>query len=182
MSTELSRNWYIIQVRSSCEKKVAQTIKQILALENIGHLVESIIIPVEKVIEIKRGKKVEVEKRFLPGYVLLKAEMNDKLWHTVISIKDVIKFLGSSDKPSPIPQAEVDRIFSQMKDGTNINSKKIAFNIGDYVKVIDGPFESFVGVIEGIDEANGRLKVSMSIFGRPTPVDLEFTQVTKDRE
>ena len=135
--------------------------------------------PTEKVEEIRRGKKIVVEKRFLSGYVLIHALINEKLWHVISKVKDVIKFVGSGNKPSPLSEQEVERIFLQMKEGTNTNSV-ITFNLGEYVQVVEGPFDSFSGVIVEINAAKKRLKVVMMIFGRETPVDLEFHQVSKE--
>jgi transcriptional antiterminator NusG len=172
--------WYIIPVKSNCEKKVVEAITQRLALENIGHLVEEIVIPVEKVEEIRRGKKIVIERKIWPGYILIKAMMHDKLVNSIRSIENVKTYSRGQERFSSLSLEEVERIFSQMREGTNINNSKTVFKIGDYVKVIDGPFESFTGVIENIDEMKGRLKVSVTIFGRSTPVDLEFAQVSKD--
>lgn len=176
----MNGKWYIVQAYSGFEKKVALAIQEDAAKQGISELFEEIIIPTEEVLEMKRGKKVTAERKFFPGYVLVKMVMTEATWQLVKSIPKVNGFLGGSgNRPKPITQAEADRIFAQLNMGGNATKEKAIFEVGDNVKVVDGPFESFVGVIEEVDIDKERLKLSVSIFGRPTPVDLQFSQVEK---
>lgn len=171
--------WYIIHAHSGFEKKVAQSIKEQFVQHNITDKLEEVVVPTEEVVELRRGKKVAAERKFFPGYVLVKMELNDLTWHLVKNTQKVTGFLGGSGKPQPIPQKEVERIFSQIKEGIEKPRTTVAYEIGETVKVIDGPFDSFVGVVEDVEEDKARIKVSVSIFGRATPVELEFSQVEK---
>jgi transcriptional antiterminator NusG len=172
--------WYIVQAYSGFEKKVAQAIGEDAAKQGISDHFLELVIPTEETIEMKRGKKVTAERKFFPGYVLVKMVMTEATWQLVKSVPKVNGFLGGSgNRPKPITQAEADRIFAQLNVGGAVTKSKNLFEIGDNVKVVDGPFESFVGVIEDIDADKERLKLSVSIFGRPTPVDLQFSQVEK---
>jgi len=174
----VTKRWYIIHAMSGHENKVVKLIEESATRKNLTGLIEKIVIPVANVVEIKRGKKVTVEKKFLPGYILIKMDMSDDLWHIIKSTPKVTGFLGGNI-PQPVSDAEVDRIFKQMEEGPSIAAGNLKFDTGDSVKVVDGPFESFIGVVMDVDEEKERLKVSVSIFGRPTPVELEFTQVEK---
>ena len=171
--------WFIIHVYSGFEKKVKESIKEQAEQKGLGHLFEEILVPMEEVVEVRRGKKVAAERKFFPGYVMVKMALNDETWSLVRNTAKVTGFLGPSGKPSPIPDHEADRIRNQIQEGVEHPKPTIAFMSGDNVRVSDGPFASFNGVVEEVDEAKGRLKVSVSIFRRATPVELEYSQVEK---
>ena len=173
------KNWYIVQSHSSFENKVAQLIKEEADKAKISDKFEEIVVPTHDVTEVKRGKRVQRKKKYFPGYVLIKSEMDDKIYHMIKNLKKVSGFLGSKGIPVAVSQKEIDRILGQIKDGVVQPKTGVEYNIGEKVQVIDGPFASFNGLIEDIDEDKARLKVSVSIFGRPTPVDLEYSQVEK---
>jgi len=175
----VSFEWYIVQAVSGCEKKVSTAIRENAIRKGISDLIEDIVVPVEKAMEVRKGKKVETERKSLPGYVLVKMSFNDDLWHMIRAISKVTGFLGSSGKPRAISEKEVKRIFDQIEQSSLIVNNTVTYEIGESIKVIDGPFESFIGVVEGVDAEKTRLKVSVTIFGRSTPVDLDFTQVSK---
>ena len=171
--------WYIVQSYSGFEKKVSEQIKEELRkagmVENFGE----VLVPTHDVTEIKKGKRTVAKRKYFPGYVLAKLELNDEIYHLIKSIKKVSGFLGPQGKPSPISDAEVSKIVGNMEESIANPSSSISFSIGEQVRVCDGPFASFNGLIEEIDEDKSRLKVSVSIFGRPTPVDLDYAQVEK---
>jgi transcriptional antiterminator NusG len=173
--------WYIVHAYSGFEKKVAQSIREQAVQKNIAHLIEEVVVPVEEVVEVRRGKKVAAERKFFPGYVMVKMELTDETWHMVKNTAKVTGFLGGGGKgrPVPITDKEADSIFAQVRDGITPSKSMISFEIGENVKIIDGPFESFVGLVEQVDDEKSRVKVSVSIFGRSTPVDLEYSQVEK---
>lgn len=176
----MDAKWYIVHAYSNFEKKVADAIRQTAAEKNLAELFEEILVPTEDVVVIQRGRKVTREMRFFPGYVLVKMVMNDQTFHVVNSTPKVTGFLGNGKKPIPVSQKEVDRILGTMEDVAAAPARPaILYEIGQSVRVIDGPFASFTGVVEDIDENTGRLKVSVSIFGRATPVELEYSQVDK---
>lgn len=172
--------WYILQSLAGQEKKVADTIEEKIKKEGFSSCIEEVVVPVEKMVEVRKGKKVDVEKKFLPGYILIKMDMNDDIWHVIQKIPKVGGFLGAQGKPQEVSEVEVKRITEQIATNAMARQNELRFEVGDSIKVNDGPFESFVGTVEGIDEVKQRLKVSVTIFGRATPLDLEFDQVTKE--
>lgn len=171
--------WYIVHAYTNFEGKVADAIRERARAGGLDGLFEEIVVPTEEVIEIKRGRKVPTERRFLPGYVLVKMKMTDAAFVMIKNTPKVTGFLGSDNKPMPIPEEEAMRILNQVKDGVERPKPTISFEIGENVKVADGPFASFAGIVEEVDEERSRVKVAVSIFGRPTPVELEFGQVEK---
>ena len=173
------KSWYIVQSHSSFENKVAQLIKEEADKAKISDKIEEIVVPTHDVTEVKRGKRIQRKKKYFPGYVLIKSEMNDNIYHMIKNIKKVSGFLGSKGIPVPVSDKEIEKILGQMKDGVAQPKSTIDYSIGEKVQVVDGPFASFSGLIEDIDEEKLRVKVSVSIFGRPTPVDLEFNQIEK---
>jgi transcriptional antiterminator NusG len=175
----MAKRWYTVNVLSNFEKKVAEAIKEAARQNGLVDEIEEVLVPTEEVVELRRGKKVQTERRFIPGYVLVKMEMTDAAYHAVIGVNRVTGFLGPMGKPSPLREGEVARIMNQVEVGLERPRPAITFEIGEQVKVIDGPFESFAGTVEEVDEDNSRLKVTVSIFGRATPVELEYTQVQK---
>ena len=164
---------------SNFEKKVAESIKLSAREKGLEHFFEEVLVPTEDVVEVRRGRKINTERRYFPGYVLVKMEMNDDAYHLVKDTPKVTGFLGSGNKPLPVSQKEVDRILGVMEEGVERPKPTIMFEIGENVRVTDGPFASFSGIVEEVDEDNARLKVAVSIFGRATPVELEYTQVAK---
>ena len=173
-------NWYIVQAYSGFEKKVVETIKDELKKHKLLDKLEEIMVPTHQVTEVKKGKRSKKEKKFFPGYVLIKVDLTKQIYHMIKNLQKVSGFLGSADKPTPISDSEIKRILGQVSETAVSQKTGINFEIGEKVKVCDGPFASFNGLIEEIDEEKSRLKVSVSIFGRPTPVDLEFNQVEKN--
>jgi transcriptional antiterminator NusG len=175
----MTARWYIIHVYSGFEKKVMSSIQEQAQQQGLTDLFEDIMVPMEEVVEVKRGKKVSAERKFFPGYVLVKMDLNDETWHLVRNTAKVTGFLGSGGRPAPIPDIEAERIVQQMQEGIEHPRPIVTFMTGDQVRVSDGPFSSFNGTVEEVDEPRGRLKVSVSIFGRATPVELEYSQVEK---
>ena len=175
----MAKHWYIVHTYSGFEKKVAESLKQRVTAFGLEEQIGEVLIPTEDVVEMKGGKKVVSPKRFFPGYVLVQMEMNDETWHVVKNTPKVSTFLGSKGKPTPISNSEASQISEQVLQGLEKPKSSIIFEIGEHIKVIDGPFASFDGMIEQIDEEKSRIKVAVSIFGRSTPVDLEYSQVEK---
>ena len=173
-------NWYIVQAYSGFEKKVVDSIKEELKKRKLDQNLGEIIVPTHQVTEVKKGKRSKKEKKYFPGYVLIKVNLNNEIYHLIKNLQKVSGFLGSANKPTPITDDEIQRILGQVSESAINQKSGISFEIGEKVKVCDGPFASFSGLIEEIDEEKSRLKVSVSIFGRPTPVDLEFNQVEKN--
>ena len=175
----MAKRWYSVSVLSNFEKKVADQIRTAVTEAGLQEEIDEVLVPTEEVIEVRRGKKVTSERRFMPGYVLVRMEMSNKGYHLISSINRVTGFLGPQGKPMPMRDAEVNQILNRVEEGEIAPRNLIRYDIGEKVKVTDGPFEGFDGMVEEVDESHNRLKVSVSIFGRATPVELEFTQVSK---
>lgn len=172
--------WYVLHVYSGFESKVAEAIQEKARKKGLEDFVEEILVPTEEVVEVKRGQRVNTERKFFPGYVLAKLDMQDDVWHLIKDTPKVSGFLGAGGtKPVPISEAEAKRIMNQVQEGIDSPRPSVIYDVGEEVKVIDGPFASFNGIVEEVDEEKAKLKVSVSIFGRSTPVELEYGQVEK---
>jgi len=175
----MAKRWYSVSVLSNFEKKIAEQIRTSIIETGLEDEIEEVLVPTEEVIEVRRGKKVTTERRFMPGYVLVRMEMSDQGYHLINSMNRVTGFLGPQGRPMPMRDAEVNAILNRVQEGEEAPRTLLTFEVGEKVKVNDGPFEDFDGLVEFVDDANQRLKVTVSIFGRETPVELEFTQVSK---
>ena len=175
----MAAHWYVVHVYSGFERKVAQSIEEQAKQSDMDDEILQVLVPVEEVVEMRRGAKVQGERKFFPGYVLLRMELTDESWHLVKNTPKVTDFLGSKGRPIPISDSEAERIMHQVQEGIERPKPSITFEIGEQVRVCDGPFNSFNGLVEEVDEERARLKVAVSIFGRATPVELEYSQVAK---
>jgi len=172
-------NWYIVQTFSGFEHKVAETIKENIKSKKLEDKISDVLVPIHEVTEVKRGKRVQRKKKFFPSYVLVKMEMKKELYHMIKNIQKVTGFLGTPGNPAPVSDNEIEKILGNIKEGSLVPDPILTFDVGEQVKVCEGPFASFTGLVEEVDEEKSRLKVSVSIFGRPTPVELEYNQVEK---
>ena len=175
----MAARWYVVNAYSGFEKKVAESIRDQARQKGMEAVFAEILVPTEEVVEMRRGQRINAERKILPGYVLIKMDLSDESWHLVKNTPKVTGFLGDRGKPSPISEAEAQRIMNQVKEGVERPKPSITFEIGEQVRVSDGPFTSFNGSVEEVDEERARLKVAVSIFGRSTPVELEYSQVEK---
>jgi transcriptional antiterminator NusG len=175
----MAARWYIVHVYSGFEKKVAASIREQAELTELTESIQEVLVPTEEVVQMRRGQKINAERKFFPGYVLVKMDLSDEAYHLIKNTPKVTGFLGTGGRPSPISEAEAQRIMHQVQEGIERPKPSITFEIGEQVRVCDGPFASFNGLVEEIDEERARLKVSVSIFGRATPVELEYGQVEK---
>jgi len=175
----MTARWYIVHAYSNFEKKVAEDIENKARQKGLGDAIEQIVVPTEKVVEVRRGQKVDAERKFFPGYVLVKMDLTDEAYHLIKNTPKVTGFLGADNKPKPISEAEAARILHQVQEGIERPKPSVSFEVGEQVRVSEGPFASFNGVVEEVDDGRSRLKVAVSIFGRPTRVELEMGQVEK---
>ena len=173
------KKWYIVQTFSGFEQKVAETLRETVKIKELGEKICEVLVPLHEVTEVRRGKRVQKKKKYFPSYVLVKMEMSKDLYHMIKNIQKVTGFLGTRGQPVPVSDKEIDKILGNIKEGSLVPEPSISFDIGEQVKVCEGPFASFTGLVEEIDEEKSRLKVSVSIFGRPTPIELEYNQVEK---
>ena len=172
-------NWYIVQTFSGFEQKVSEILKETIKIKKLDDKISEVLVPIHEITEVRRGKRVQRKKKYFPSYLLVKMEMNKELYHMIKNIQKVTGFLGTSGTPARVPDKEIDKILGNIKEGSLVPEPVISFDIGEQVKVCEGPFASFTGLVEEVDEDKSRLKVSVSIFGRPTPIELEYNQVEK---
>ena len=173
------KNWYIVQTFSGFEHKVADTLKDTVKSKGLDDKITDVLVPLHEVTEVKRGKRVQRKKKYFPSYVLVKMEMNKELYHMIKDIQKVTGFLGTTGVPAQVSDKEIEKILGNIKEGSLVPEPTVSFDIGEQVKVCEGPFASFTGLVEEVDEEKSRLKVSVSVFGRPTPIELEYNQVEK---
>ena len=173
------KKWYIVQTFSGFEQKVAEILRETVKIKELGEKICEVLVPLHEVTEVRRGKRVQRKKKYFPSYVLVKMEMNKELYHMIKNIQKVTGFLGTTGQPVPVSDKEIDKILGNIKEGSLVPEPRVSFDIGEQVKVCEGPFSSFMGLVEEVDEEKSRLKVSVSIFGRPTPIELEYNQVEK---
>ena len=179
-TTKTSARWYILHVASGSENRIKTLILENAARHDKTEMIEEIVVPTFEVPEFKRGKKVLTEKKFMPGYILVKAQMNDDIWHLIKQVPKVSSFLGAKNRPQPLSDIEAERIFAQMENETKVAAETSIYNVGDKLQVIDGPFENLVGVVEEVEPTRQRLKILVSIFDKNTPIELNFNQVKKN--
>ncbi len=172
-------NWYIVQTFSSFEQKVAETLKEMIQKKNLSEKISDVLVPMHEVTLVKKGKRVQSKKKYFPSYVLVKMKMEKELYHMIKNIQKVTGFLGTTGTPVPVSDKEIDKILGNIKEGSLVPEPSLSFDVGEQVKVCEGPFASFSGLVEEVDEDKSKLKVSVSIFGRPTPIELEYNQVEK---
>jgi transcriptional antiterminator NusG len=172
-------NWYIVQTFSGFEQKVSETIKEAIKSKKLEDKITDVLVPIHEVTEVKRGKRVQRKKKYFPSYLLVKMEMSKELYHMIKNIQKVTGFLGTTGSPAVVSDKEIDKILGNIKEGSLVPEPTVSFDVGEQVKVCEGPFASFTGLVEEVDEEKSRLKVSVSIFGRPTPIELEYNQVEK---
>ena len=172
-------HWYIVQTFSGFEQKVAETLKEAIKSKDLNEKISDVLVPIHEVTEVKRGKRVKRKKKYFPSYVLVKMNMEKELYHMIKNIQKVTGFLGTTGNPARVSDKEIDKILGNIKEGSLVPEPSLSFDIGEQVKVCEGPFASFTGLVEEVDEEKSRLKVSVSIFGRPTPIELEYNQVEK---
>ena len=172
-------NWYIVQTFSGFEQKIAETLKDMIQKKKLEDKISEVLVPIHEVTVVKKGKRVQKKKKYFPSYILVKMEMNKELYHMIKNIQKVTGFLGTTGTPAPVSDKEIDKILGNIKEGSLTPEPSLTFEIGEQVKVCEGPFASFSGLVEEVDEDKSKLKVSVSIFGRPTPIELEYNQVEK---
>ena len=173
------KNWYIVQTFSGFEQKVAETLKETIKTKKLDDKISDVLVPIHNVTEVRRGRRVQRKKKYFPSYILVKMEMSKELYHMIKNIQKVTGFLGTTGNPARVSDKEIDKILGNIKEGSLVPEPVVSFDIGEQVKVCEGPFASFTGLVEEVDEEKSRLKVSVSIFGRPTPIELEYNQVEK---
>jgi len=173
------KNWYIVQTFSGFEQKVSETIKEMIQKKELSDKISEVLVPIHEVTVVKKGKRVQKKKKYFPSYVLVKMEMSKELYHMIKNIQKVTGFLGAAGAPARVSDKEIDKILGNIKEGSLVPEPSISFEVGEQVKVCEGPFASFTGLVEEVDEEKSRLKVAVSIFGRPTPIELEYNQVEK---
>ena len=172
-------NWYIVQTFSGFEQKIAETLKEMIQKKKLDDKISEVLVPIHEVTVVKKGKRVQKKKKYFPSYILVKMEMNKELYHMIKNIQKVTGFLGTTETPVPVSDKEIDKILGNIKEGSLSPEPSLSFEVGEQVKVCEGPFASFSGLVEEVDEDKLKLKVSVSIFGRPTPIELEYNQVEK---